>query len=211
MTLGTGIFLSSIFLGLCYLFIQTKNRWNWKKICFWSLGLPLLLTILMIGYFSVNSLIENLPKIITEIKGIHLGDSKSDLIFKHELSEEPSNETLFFTNNVQAIFDKENKVNGLIYVCTNNDYWSDSTKVNGISCYDSGDKIIDHFGKEKVNILCQSEQKVETDKPSTAHIQKRFYTTPQYNVEYILNKNIVEAFFIKKPKTFNKRILTHCE
>ena len=32
MDVGTGIFLSAIFLGLIALFIGTKDRWKWKKI-----------------------------------------------------------------------------------------------------------------------------------------------------------------------------------
>ena len=38
MSLGLGIFLSSLFLGIIFLFVSTKDRWNWKKILFiWPL------------------------------------------------------------------------------------------------------------------------------------------------------------------------------
>ena len=42
MEVGTGIFLSSIFLGTVALFIFTKDRWNWKKIILWSIGIVIL-------------------------------------------------------------------------------------------------------------------------------------------------------------------------
>jgi membrane protein YdbS with pleckstrin-like domain len=38
MELGTGILLSAVFLGTVALFIATKDRWNWKKIFLWPLG-----------------------------------------------------------------------------------------------------------------------------------------------------------------------------
>jgi hypothetical protein len=38
MTLGTGIFLSSLFLGLILLFWITKDRWKWSRIFAWLVG-----------------------------------------------------------------------------------------------------------------------------------------------------------------------------
>lgn len=38
MTLGTGIFLSSVFLGLILLFWVTKDRWRWPRIAYWFAG-----------------------------------------------------------------------------------------------------------------------------------------------------------------------------
>lgn len=48
MDVGTGIFLSSLFLGAVGLFVATKDRWNWKKIFLWPLGI--LVVILAIAY-----------------------------------------------------------------------------------------------------------------------------------------------------------------
>ena len=46
MNLGLAIFLSSIFLGIIFLFHSTKDRWNWKKIA--KLTSLILLTTLVI-------------------------------------------------------------------------------------------------------------------------------------------------------------------
>ena len=43
MTLGTGIFFSSLALSLVVLFAVTKDRWNWKKITKWVIVAPVLL------------------------------------------------------------------------------------------------------------------------------------------------------------------------
>jgi hypothetical protein len=37
--LGTAIFLSALVLGVVGLYAVTKDRWNWRKIAFWSLGI----------------------------------------------------------------------------------------------------------------------------------------------------------------------------
>src|SRR5262249_27859269 len=37
-TLGTGIFLSSVFLGLVLLYWITKDRWRWSRILLWLVG-----------------------------------------------------------------------------------------------------------------------------------------------------------------------------
>jgi len=37
-TLGTGIFLSSLLLGTILLFWITKDRWRWPRIIYWLAG-----------------------------------------------------------------------------------------------------------------------------------------------------------------------------
>ena len=80
MGLGTSIFLSSLVLGVIALFIATKDRWNWTKLVLWS-------TVVLVGLGALGaagwwtySYIES-PRRLTELWGIKLGASSSDVMF----------------------------------------------------------------------------------------------------------------------------------
>ena len=85
MNLGLAIFLSSLILGLIFLFHSTKDRWNWKKIMkIASIILLLLLIIFSLYYYffllSNNSSFQK-PSQATEFWGIKLGSSADDVKF----------------------------------------------------------------------------------------------------------------------------------
>ncbi len=87
MELGTGVFLSAVFLGIVALYIATKDRWNWKKIFLWPLGV-------IVGVSAIGRAIayayeqyEERPKVLTEFKSIKLGEQFQDAIFKHGKAE----------------------------------------------------------------------------------------------------------------------------
>ena len=61
MSLGMGIFLSSLVLGPIVLIIGTKDRWNWKKIILW----PFAGLILMVLELWIYNIIEQRPKVQT--------------------------------------------------------------------------------------------------------------------------------------------------
>jgi hypothetical protein len=42
MSIGLGIFLSSVLLGCVTLYIFTRDRWNWTKILLWPSVAPIL-------------------------------------------------------------------------------------------------------------------------------------------------------------------------
>lgn len=90
MELGTGVFLSAIFLGFVALFIATKDRWNWKKIAFWQLGgLVALLAaggVIAYGY----TLYDERPQVPSEFQGIQLGQRLDDAEFKRGKAEKGS-------------------------------------------------------------------------------------------------------------------------
>ena len=81
MSLGLGIFLSALFLGIVALFIATKDRWNWKKIILWPLSIILGLAILggLIAYIYLK--IPSKPKIQEAFWGISLDTDQSDIKF----------------------------------------------------------------------------------------------------------------------------------
>ena len=65
MDLGLAIFLSSVFLGLIYLYNSTKDRWDWRKNIWRMVKLALVvITVLGVGgtfYWFYSTLPEEPP------------------------------------------------------------------------------------------------------------------------------------------------------
>lgn len=96
MELGTGVFLSAVFLGTVALFIATKDRWNWKKIFLWPLAVVVVLSLVggIVAYAYKQY--EERPKVPSEFKGIQLGEKFQDAIFKHGKAEREEAEVAEF-------------------------------------------------------------------------------------------------------------------
>lgn len=82
MELGTGVFLSAIFLGTVALYIATKDRWNWKKLLLWPFGIIIGLAVIGGSISYIYQQYENRPKKLTELWGISLTDTAADVKFK---------------------------------------------------------------------------------------------------------------------------------
>ncbi|MDQ0997016.1 hypothetical protein QFZ34_002198 [Phyllobacterium ifriqiyense] len=78
MSLGTGVFLSVLVVSLLVLFLQTKDRWSWRKIALRSFGLVILCGIGIWGYITYQSR----PIIQTDYLNLSLGISKEEAIYR---------------------------------------------------------------------------------------------------------------------------------
>ena len=81
MSLGTGIFLAAVVIGLVMLFSATKDRWNWWK-GFKRLGIGLIVLIgigvgIYFGFKPIRELIDR-PKPFQEMAGVKRGESQAD-------------------------------------------------------------------------------------------------------------------------------------
>lgn len=81
MTVGTGLFLSAIFLGLIALFIATKDRWKWKKIIFWSLGVVGLLVVSLLGLIAYENR-PSPPEKLADFWELTLGMTPNEVRFR---------------------------------------------------------------------------------------------------------------------------------
>jgi hypothetical protein len=85
MSVGTGIFLSAVFLGGIALFIATKDRWNWRRIVLRSLlGLVTISVLVSAGIYAWVAYQEERPPkpvAITELWGLKLNTTKGDIKF----------------------------------------------------------------------------------------------------------------------------------
>jgi len=206
MDTGTGLFSGLVTLGIIYLYTQTKDRWNWKKIVFSIIGIFLLLVgifLISLWWPKLTSQMSNddKPTLITSYDGISLGDTLADVEFKKgklKTREE------FFKNKIEDksddmyIIDKSfgfytdlkgKTVTAIVKGCNSDESYS--IKINGIYCGDSSEKIIERFGKD-VEVKCEVN-------PNRSESPTRFYDASKYGVRYQLSENKVKAFRIYPP------------
>jgi len=205
MSIGFGIFLGLFFCGLIYLYTQTKDRWNWAKRCksvFVVLGVLISLGLISIGGIFLYDYYQGIPKVITEFKGVKLGESLSDVTFKLGNPEKVKNEWYGYSSPDRGVKIQDGKVSFITYFCKNSDY----TKLNGIKCNSSGDTIFKRFGKD-VRVLCDM-GKERDDKLIRA------YDVMKYGTRYYLYTNLVYRMGITSPETLKSSIGTrwdHCQ
>lgn len=188
------VFFGFVFFGLIYLYIKTRDTWNWKKIALWFGGSTLVLIAISLAAIfsdSIKELAPTIPRTITSYDNIKLGDKLSDVEFKKgkltKIATKKTGDDVYEINSKTSIYVDKNTqlVSGLYAGCA--DY--QSTKFNGIGCDDSGEKIQDKF-KGEVSVLCRPEEKGEENLPVRA------YDVAKYGVRYILEKNAVIGIFV---------------
>ena len=141
MNLGLAIFLSSLFLGLIFLFHSTKDRWNWKKIIKYFSAILFSLILLFSAYYYFFSPTTKIsyqkPYKATELWNIKLDEFKKDVIFskgypdqidsaksiwyykrKHYLSSKE----YYIYEQYEITFNKD-KVTAVVYFFTERDYF----------------------------------------------------------------------------------------
>lgn len=141
MDLGTGIFLSAIFLGGVALYIATKDRWNWKKVILWPLGVVTALAVIggLITYGYIK--FEERPKKLTEFWGVSLSDTVTDVKFKKGRTVDQVFPDFFahFPNGSSSdgatYFIKLNNDRVKAVLCSGNTYYCAS--LHGVNTYDS--------------------------------------------------------------------------
>jgi hypothetical protein len=139
MELGTGIFLSTLFLGTVALFIATKDRWNWKKIFLWPLGIIVSLAVISGVVIYFHQQYENQPKKLTELWGVSLKDGMSEVKFKKgEPTSRPDSDLWVYRpyqtiDGNYVVYFKDNRVRAIIYFGP----MYNGPSIAGVSNYDS--------------------------------------------------------------------------
>lgn len=81
MSLGEGVFLSSLFLGVILLYIFTKDRWKWRKIVYRSVvAIISLTTVLGVGGYTYFWYLAR-PQRVDSLWDISIGASQADVTF----------------------------------------------------------------------------------------------------------------------------------
>jgi 4-amino-4-deoxy-L-arabinose transferase-like glycosyltransferase len=61
MSVGTGIVIGLIFLGLIWLYVSTWQRWRWKRIILWCFGILIVPILGFFGWLWTTSYMESRP------------------------------------------------------------------------------------------------------------------------------------------------------
>lgn len=206
MDTGTGLFCGLVILGIIYLYTQTKDRWNWKKIVFSIIGIFLLLLGIFLASLwwpkQLTPIAEtDKPKLITSYDGISLGDTLADVEFKKgkvKTYEEFFKKKIENKSDDMYLIDKSfgfyteikgKTVTAIVKGCNSDESYS--IEINGISCGNSSEKIIERFGKDVV-VKCEVN-------PDRGESPSRYYEVSKYGIRYQLVKNAVVVFRILPP------------
>jgi hypothetical protein len=237
--MGIGIFLGLFFCGVIYLYTQTKDRWNWsklKKITLYIITVPILLGLLLSGGYYLYDKYENRPKLITELKGVKLGDSLKDASFKlgefqteqdfnisyfYDLmmkSEKNSSEFDIYFKDWKVALESarkrpKNTIDGF--------YRNDPQNINLNIINNKIDFITQNCSQDYDyttvnNIGCKDTgdeilKKFDSDvrvlcDRENADNTRRVYDVVNYGVRYFLSQNVVYGFGIAEPKTLESYI-----
>lgn len=191
MTVGTGIFLSAIFIGFIALFVATKDRWKWKKIVLWFGGI---VGLFVIGFFGLLAY-ENRPdppEKLAEFWNIPLDMSQDEVLFRKGkpsfiVDEGPNAEWLFtydkgYANYSFEVLFKDNKVRTVFYRGPS----YESPNVGGVDIGNSQEQLIKAFGQP--SSISNSNDSL-----------RRFVHFSKYNLFAGLEMNQVIGFGIYNP------------
>lgn len=186
MSLGLGILLSSIFLGSVALFIGTKDRWNWKKLTLWPVGIIAGLCVAFYAY----SLIEDRPKAEHGFWDIPLNARKSDVKFIKGEASEKEDLWRYITRDQNGnwstayyVHFEEDKVWAISFYANGSSRWE--ANIQGITIGDKIDVVRRKFGEPSHVSASDNEL-------------KRLYMYNLYNVVFELEKNEVVGIGIAK-------------
>lgn len=215
MSLGAGVFLGCLFIGCVYLYLNTREVWNWKKILLISAGLlvVLILSFLLLIFwdklFNEQADIssgKNYSGLIQSYGGIAIDNSIADVEFKFgKLKSEGKTKNGNFEIYVPS---KESaltiftEVSGKTVDFIGVDCNKSNDSFNGIKCGDTSEQILKKY-KDKVKIWCPSTVEKDED-------PYRIYDIVDFGTRYYLQKNVVAHIrfhrqsFMRTPKTLRE-------
>lgn len=203
MSAGEGIFYGLIFIGLIYLYLQTKDRWNWKKVILWVVGIVFAIIAIFLAYIFIadklhsGKLIPQSPQVVTSMFDIHLGEKVADAKFRTggvNKKDDPKSGYVLPSDKSKIFWATDGLVSRIGTWCSDDamKYPSiDSVEVNGIRCSYTGEQILDRYGKDKIRIACFKNTKGDPEAENA-----RAYDAVNYGVRYVLLTNKVSGIFI---------------
>jgi hypothetical protein len=159
MNLGTGIFLSSVFLGLVWLFLGTKDRWNWPRIVkvLAAFAVVAVLAAASISHVRYREEAEQYRKDRNTQKsfcGLRIGQSKNDVkSIKGAPSEEAEDQWLYSVPDLGyrlggysvVVSFKEGKVSSIQAITEDEGFYG---SLFGITMWQSMDSVVETHGDD---------------------------------------------------------------
>lgn len=182
MSIGLGIFLAGLSVGIALLLINPVTRRMIKKTILWVIAG---LVIATISYYFYSKHVEEAKSQLEanpSMAGIKLGDPRIDVIYKLGEPSSKSESGEYFVNGHIGVSFKDRIVNSAVIDCKNA---VSRHSLNGIACGDPLSKIQNRF-KDKVTELCHIGVPTE-----------RIYIASKYNSMYVLEKGIVTILVLR--------------
>lgn len=230
MTLGTGIFLAALFLGIVYLYINTRDRWDWKKIAKrFFLGIIALILVLVVGA-GVTDLYNYLTQdkdlsaknedvgLVTTLEKISLGEKISDIEFKLAVKNitpksDKADEAEYQLSNeprLKFYVDKTSKLVSRVYFVCDKDSTAYpnlySFNIHGVKCGASSETISSIYKPKNIRVLCYFKEEGNDDSIVNS---VRSYDIPKYGLRYILDTNTVVAVLVASPEKIESSLGKH--
>jgi hypothetical protein len=187
MTLGTGIFLSSIIISLVILFGITKERWNWKKIVIGLILASVGLCIVLFGAIWSYEQYHNRVTPQTEFRSLKLTNTKADVKFIKGAPDVIKDDVWFYNYsnndgfNLIVWFEGEH-----IWIIQSRGSAKYSSEICGISIGSGYSEVLNKFGSPS-NISYSNDN------------LERILSYEKYNVFFQFKENEVVAIGIFDP------------
>lgn len=182
MTIGLGIFLAGIVIGLAILLLNPQTR---KLLGF---GLGFLLVIVAIGgagiyfYNKQNDPLTKVPETNPKLLGFKSGDSRLDIVYKLGEPSKKIDNWEYFSDEKLAVKFEGGFAKLILYKCAG---LGSEVDLNGIKCGSPASKIQERF-KDKAIEYCILGTPTE-----------RVYLVPDFNSMYVLKQDSVFLMSIR--------------
>jgi hypothetical protein len=210
------IFAGLVIFSIIFLYTKTADRWNWKKIVFWCLGVLVVMIVLVMVAVFKDSFMGDPEKtgkykgFIQSYKGLAIGGKLSDAEFKYGVwkkqsstASEDSDVYINSENNLGLYTDKgKNIITAVVLLCTSGNY----DTFNGIGCSANGEDLERRFGKD-LKILCRLPDKDgwEDAEPTRA------YDVSKYGTRYVLVQNKIRYIGFMPESSFTSKRWGECK
>jgi hypothetical protein len=200
MSIGLGIFLASLYLGTIYLYVQTRDRWNWSRLV--ARGAALMAGAAIGGALLYGGIVgyekwQARARVVSAIGPISVGEPWVDVVYKlgkfkdittPGASKYP-NETVYSHETLPlTAYVVKGRVLYIVYHCRDTASGTYGP-FNGIRCGADGDAVMKAFG-DKVRVLCRNQADL-------AYL--RAYDVVDYGIRYIMYSNKVSAIGVAEP------------
>ena len=161
-----------------------------KKIIKWVIfGFISFIAFIFLFIYSMNYYSEwqNRAKLVTNLSGISLDESLSDVLFKNDNFKKipfQNSQLIVYGNERLSVVFEQGKVQEINYQCGDNVFLNDG--LNQISCGYSSESIKEKYGSN-IEIYCLPEN-------------SRVYFSPKYNAIYYLKSNKVTQITLTSTK-----------
>jgi hypothetical protein len=191
MSIGDGIFLGLLAVGLVWLYTSTKDRWRWRRIALWAGLLGVALPIAGIGcWITYENFVNARPHSEPEFWGLGTGILPADVVFR---KGEPSSrqDTYWVYGNqdsdvIYVVRFKNERVRAVEAFSGSRDKAYLLPSIQGISSHSTTEDIFQKFGPPDV-----TSEKID-------HTQ-RMVSYLRYGIFFTLEKNQVSSLGIIDP------------